>query len=280
LTTNGVLLTQKYSEELIKRGLDIITVSIAGATQRTHGHIRRGSHLEQIVKNIHTLSTLKAHMGSRTPKILLSFLMTKSNVNELPEAVRLSKDLGIDEMVATNLDYTPTQAQDDLKVFSCQAADIELKKLIEVAEKTAETIKISLHTYSLEMEDLVLCEMNPLRIVFFSHDGGVSPCVYLNIPKHGEIPRIFCGKHCLVKQVCFGNVQKQDLLEIWSSSAYKSFRSIYQNRLNIMQKFYGEAVFGMGRAYELDAAENALKKEMKQYPLPQACRLCYKAYNI
>jgi len=280
LTTNGVLLTQKYSEEIIKDGLDSITISIAGATQRTHGRIRRGSHLGKIIENIHTVSNLKEQTGSKTPKLILSFLMTKSNIKELPEVVHLAKGLGIHDIVAANLDYTQTKAQDDLKVFSCNRADSEFKKYIEVADKLAETMKISFHSYPLETEEVAVCEMDPLRIVFFSHDGGISPCVYLNLPKDGEIPRIFCGKHYSVKQMCFGNIKGQDFMEVWNSTAYRRFRSLYQNRLYIMQRFYSDAVFGMSSPYALDEAENALKRQMKEHPLPQGCHVCYKAYNI
>ncbi len=46
----------------------------------------------------------------------------------------------------------------------------------------------------LKAEEVPMCEANPLRNVFSSVDGAVAPCVYLRIPKKGNISRIFMDK--------------------------------------------------------------------------------------
>ena len=89
LTTNGVLLTQNISEEFIKKGMNTVAISIAGARRETHEAIRCGSHFEQIIDNIKTLAHVKLKMRSKTPQIVLSFLMTKTNIKELPEACHI-----------------------------------------------------------------------------------------------------------------------------------------------------------------------------------------------
>ena len=280
LTTNGVLLTQNMSEELIKKGLDTVAVSIAGAMRETHESIRCGSHFEQIIDNIRTLSNLKLKMRSKTPKLVLSFLMTKTNIKELPEAVSLAKDLGINEFVATNLDYTPTQAQDDLKLFSCNSADLSAKNHIDAAQIRAQEIKLPFRVYPIEMEEVVMCEMNPLQIVFISFDGCVSPCVYLNMTKRGLIPRIFCGKQYEIERQCFGNIGEYDFMEIWASNAYKNFRKAYHNRLNIIRKAYSDIGFEMGHIDKIRDIEKATELSLGKNQIPEVCRTCYKAYNI
>ncbi|MBE0425887.1 MAG: radical SAM protein [Nitrospirae bacterium] len=280
LTTNGVLLTPNISEKLVRQGMDIIAISISGATKETHEGIRHGSHFEQFLDNIKTLSNLKAKMGSKTPKLILSFLMTKTNIKELPEAVSLAKDSGINEFVATNLDYVATQAQDDLKVFSCNKADFDFKNYIETARKRADKLKISFRVYPLELEEVVMCEMNPLQIVFISFDGCVSPCVYLNMTKRGSLPRIFCGQQYELQRSFFGNIAKKDLMEIWESNAYKNFRKAYHNRLNLIRKAYSDIEFGMGAFNKIKDIEKSMESTLSENPLPEVCRTCYKAYNI
>jgi MoaA/NifB/PqqE/SkfB family radical SAM enzyme len=280
LTTNGVLLTPNISEKLVRQGMDIIAISISGATKETHEGIRHGSHFEQFLHNIKTLSNLKAKMGSKTPKLILSFLMTKTNIKELPEAVSLAKDSGINEFVATNLDYVATQAQDDLKVFSCNKADFDFKNYIETARKRADKLKISFRVYPLELEEVVMCEMNPLQIVFISFDGCVSPCVYLNMTKRGSLPRIFCGQQYELQRSFFGNIAKKDLMEIWESNAYKNFRKAYHNRLNLIRKAYSDIEFGMGAFNKIKDIEKSMESTLSENPLPEVCRTCYKAYNI
>jgi len=280
LTTNGGLLSPDRSETLIKEDLDIIAVSLAGASKGTHEAIRRGSHFDTLLANLKTLSGLKAKLRSKTPKLVFSFLMTKTNIEELADAVSLARELGVNELVANNLDYSPTEVQDDLKVFSCHSTDSRLKRVVERAERKAREIKLPFRRYPLEGEEVIMCELNPLQIVFFSHDGCVSPCVYLNLPKSGSIPRIFCGSYHEIPRVCFGSVAGKDFMEIWNSPEYTEFRKVYQNRLDVFEKTYGHMGPLITDWHELERAERMLKSGLSQNPLPEGCLTCYKAYGI
>jgi MoaA/NifB/PqqE/SkfB family radical SAM enzyme len=280
LTTNGVLLSHDMSEELIRRGVDTVAISIAGATSKTHENIRRGSHFEELIDNIRILANLKFKMRSKTPLLVLSFLMTKTNIKELAEAVRLAKDIGINEFVATNLDYVPTKAQDDMKIFSCNKADINFKNHIHMAKKRAHKLKMPFRDYQLELEEVIVCEMNPLHIVSISFDGCISPCIYLNIPSRGLISRIFCGNHHEIERQCFGNLEGSDFMDIWTGAEYEHFRKAYQNRLNILKKVYSHIGFEMGTFHNLSDIEKSMESELLENPLPEICRSCYKAYHI
>jgi len=280
LTTNGILLTQNISERLIREGVDIIAISISGAFKETHEHIRLGSHFETFIKNIRTLSDLKEMMGSKTPRLVLSFLMTKTNIAELSEAVNLAKYTGINELVAINLDYTPAPIQDDLKAFLCDGAPQNFYGFIEQAKKRAADLQLPFRVYPLEMEEVVMCELNPLQIIFISHDGCVSPCVYLNMTKRGLIPRIFSGSHYEVQRLCFGSIPKNDFMKIWDSNDYKNFRGIYINRLYLLRKIYSDFEYGIKTVGKIKGVERLLKNVMANHPVPHVCRTCYKAYNI
>jgi MoaA/NifB/PqqE/SkfB family radical SAM enzyme len=268
LTTNGMLLTREVSERLITEGVDAIALSVAGTSKETHETIRRGSNFEQIVNNIRVLSAMKLEKRSEIPKLVLSFLMTKANIEELPVAVSLAKDMDIDELVAVNLDYTPTKTQDDLKTFSCDRVEIRFRKLIRTAEKRAKNIGLSFRSYPLETEEVIMCELNPLQIVFISYDGCVSPCVYLNMTKRGSIPRIFCGSHYEIGRLCFGSVAENDFMEVWNSDDYKRLRMAFSNRMKLLEK--GRPIFDI-KPVDFDLAGN---------PLPNVCKTCYKAYGI
>ena len=230
LTTNGALLTSAVSQELVREGVDIVAVSIAGAVGETHERIRVGSCFGKLISNIGTLSALRKAAGARTPRIVLSFLMTGTNMEELPDAVGLAADSGADEMVATNLDFTPIRAQDELKVFSCDTAEDKFRELIERARRMAIKAKITFRSYPLEMDEVLVCELNPLRIAFISYDGCVSPCVYLNMTKKKPISRIFCGSSSEVERLCFGNIREKDFMDVWEGMEYGRFRLAYAKR--------------------------------------------------
>lgn len=280
LTTNGILLTPDISERLIEKGVDTIAVSISGASKETHENIRRGSHFEQIINNIKVFSNLKVKMGTQNPKLVFSFLMTKTNIEELPKALDLAKDIGINEMVATNLDYTPTQVQDDMRVFSCNGADSNIKNSIKIAMEKANKIKLPFRVYPLKTKEVIMCKLNPLQIVFFSHDGCVSPCVYLNMRKRGSIPRIFFGSYYEVQRLCFGSISKNDFMKIRDNDDYKNFRGIYINRLYLFRKIYSDFEYGIKTIGKIKEVGRVFKNVMANHPVPHACRTCYKAYNI
>lgn len=277
LTTNGVLLLPRVSERLLREGVDTVALSIAGASKATHESIRCGSNYEQLIGNIKALSGLKAQLRSKTPKLVLSFLMTKSNIEELPEVVRLAKEIGIDDLVATNLDYAPTQVQDELKAFSCGRADPGFMKIIDEAKKRAMKSRLPLRVYPLEAEEVVMCELNPLQMVFFTCDGSVSPCVYLNLTKKGPIPRIYCGSRCDIERLSFGNIEETDFPDIWESTGYKRFRTAYRKRMEVLEKSNMAMVFNME---ELARTEKEIKSGLSANPIPDACKTCYKAYGF
>jgi len=67
---------------------------------------------------------------------------------------------------------------------------------------------------------------------------------------------------------------------IWESNNYKNFRQAYNNRLNIVKKIYSDIGLEMGAVNKIRDAEKAVEKALSKNAVPEACRTCYKAYNI
>nr|HID58379.1 hypothetical protein [Desulfobacterales bacterium] len=78
-------------------------------------------------------------------------------------------------------------------------------------------------TYPLTLNEEVIRELNPLSIRIIPRDPKVCRCVCLNLPIDGMIPRVFCNSEIEVPQLWFGNINSQDLIEIWNSEEYKTF---------------------------------------------------------
>jgi MoaA/NifB/PqqE/SkfB family radical SAM enzyme len=205
--------------------------------------------------------------------------MTKTNIRELPDAVVLAKDIGGNEFLAANLDYTPTQALDDLKVFSPDKEDPQAGMHIDAARSRAREIRLPFRSYPLRMEEVAMCEMDTLRIVFISFDGCVSPCVYLNLPKRGSIPRIFCGVPDSVQRACFGSVAENDFMEIWNSEAYRDFRGFFARRMAVRRETF-DFIDAFPSKDAMTAMFEKQESNLRENPLPAVCRTCYKAYGI
>ncbi len=277
-TTNGALMSREYAKKIAELGVDIIGISIAGSTKAAHESVRIASNFEKLCENIATLSEVKKELSSRRPKIVLSYLRTKTNIAELPKAVELAHELGADEVVATNLDYTATQQHDALKIFSCEEESEEHAAITREAAERAKEIGIPFRAYPLKTEEVLMCELNPLKFVFFSHRGEVSPCVYLT-PSLGErIPRIFCGRSCEVQSANFGNVNEEGLFAIWNKKEYAEFRRKYQERIALGTGF--DISIDFDSVEKLRESARLAEEKLKAAALPEACRSCYKAYGI
>lgn len=265
-TTNGTRLTRANGARLLDLGLDLMAVSIAGACAATHEAIRVGSDFPKLVENLRGFLSLRRERGSAAPKVEVFFLMTRSNLAELPRAVELAAELGADELVATNLDYVMTGRLDELRAYSNSPPAQAYRETLEAARAAARAGGIEFRPYRLEFREMAVCDLNPLKILFVSADGSVSPCVYTSLIGQSEIPRVFEGRPLETPVVRFGNVNEQPLIEIWQSAAYRDFRAQFARR-----------VAGAGLAMLGTAAGAASDEEL---PAPEACRTCPKLYGV
>ena len=267
LTTNGMRLDLDTGRRLLSQDLDLIAISIAGASRHTHERIRVGSDFPLILENISRLLNLRAAQGKKGPKVELSYLMTRTNFTELPQAVELAASLGADELYANNLDYPITDEHDRLRLFDCPELREEAGRCVEEARKRARRAGIAFRAYPLVLEEVSVCEANPTKILFVSCEGWVSPCTYVTLPGQAQIPRRFLGRQANVPAVRFGNVQGKDLEEILNGQTYRAFRQQFFRRET-------EAVAGA-----LIAVTDA-SYEANLPPPPSPCLTCYKLYGV
>lgn len=266
-TTNGTRLTPRTGERLLELGLDLLAVSIAGATAATHEAIRVGSDFARLNENLRRFLLLRAERRSAAPKVEVFFLMTSTNLAELPQAVELAAGLHADELVATNLDYVITPGLDELRAYSSDPPAQALRKAMEDARTAAARAGLAFRPYPLESKEMAVCDLNPLKILFVSADGRVSPCVYTSLAGQPEIPRFFDGRSLSVLAVHFGNAGERPLMEIWERPEYRAFRQQFVNRL-------------VGaKTMALSALRGTVAAEVET-PAPEPCRTCPKLYGL
>ena len=259
-TTNGTRLTRDTGARLLDAGLDLLAVSIAGASAATHEAIRAGSDFAKLLENLRGF--LRQRRGAK-PKVEIFYLMTRTNLAELPRAVELAAELGADELVATNLDYVMTPELDALRAYGEGLP----ARVLEEARAAARRTRIAFRPYPLEFREMAVCDLNPLKILYIAADGGVSPCVYTSLAGQSDMPRVFDGRALSVPVVSFGNLNAQTLTQIWESAAYGEFRAAFAARVRGASRMVLGALAG-GAAPE------------EEVQAPQACRSCPKLYGV
>jgi radical SAM protein with 4Fe4S-binding SPASM domain len=98
-STNGHYFSPQVAEQTVLSGLDRVIVSIDGAEQESYEKYRIGGNLEKVKQGLRHLKEAKLRHKSRTPFVMLQFIVFKHNQNEVAAIKKMGADLGVDEVV-------------------------------------------------------------------------------------------------------------------------------------------------------------------------------------
>jgi len=267
-STNATHLRREVAKELVALGLDWIAYSVDGASAATYEAIRRGASFRALLENLQAMQAAKEAQGSAKPKTLFFFVMMRANIHELPALVELAHDLGIAQVVAKNLDVILKGEDDRERLFSYEASSQPeaAYPAIHQAQEKARRLGLPLGIYALAPREAAVYEQNPLDNVFFSWEGFVSPCITLAYAER----RVFGGEWHDVARQRFGDINREELGDIWEKQAYGGFRQAFQRRA---QAWLWGALGSLPE--ELHSAEG-----LALPPAPEGCRTCHYLYGV
>jgi len=238
LITNGTLLKEKMSRELVQAGLSVLWISLDGATPEKYAEIRAISALPEVIDNISKfrIARRSAPKGHK-PDIGVSFVVMRSNVAELPDLLKLGFKLGVSRYMVTNvLPYTQEMCNETLfnlalTVHSCTShtpwsplLDLPRMDLTEITRdplyRTNRTVQNVFGSGDNQAKQIDRCPFVECGSTSISWDGGVSPCLPL---MHNH--RTFLNRtERSIQPYVVGNLEFSSLYGLWTSSEYTSFR--------------------------------------------------------
>ena len=249
-TTNGMLLTEDTIRTLVDLQLDIIGISLAGTTAKTHNRIRKGTDLNKIIANLERLYVIKAEKKTEFPAVHLAYLMLKSNFHEIKEILTLGKRVGAKEIIASNLTLIVDPKLSSEAVFNDTVRmDYYRNTLDKIRQKAAcENIILDYHGPGLDNTS-DRCRENVHRACVINVEGEVVPCVFANpiLPSY----YIFKGQSLPLQGMSFGNIKNENLTRIWNKKEYAGFRALFD-------------------------PETMRKGGQIRSEMPQCCKRCYK----
>jgi len=264
--TSGMGLNETYISELLQAEVDFIGFSLSGATPQTHDSIRVNSHLPKLLDHIRRFQEIKAQNKTSLPGLHIVYLLLKGNIAELPILIRLAKDLGIGEIILTHMALISNAWQEEQRIFAREETE-EYENILAEAEKMARDLKITLRRPLLAPRDAAVCSENPLRNLYISVNGNVSPCVYLRPPVPSPFLRIFHGTESRQEKIGFGNLFQRPFQGIWENPQYQEFRACFSRRKEKMREMTGVL---------LDPDKRKGLESFSLPPSPLPCRACYK----
>lgn len=98
IATNATLLGRFDPREIVESRLDVIFISIDGATKQTHEMYRVGSSFEEITQSVKKLCEYKRKLAAKNPIIVQQSLLFKESVKEISQIEQLAQELGVDEL--------------------------------------------------------------------------------------------------------------------------------------------------------------------------------------
>lgn len=86
---------------LVGSGLNFLFLSLDGATQPTYSKFRRGGDLDLCLDNLRRLLEERRRQGTGLPFVLWRYLTFEHNLDEVETAMRLARELGVDQFSVT-----------------------------------------------------------------------------------------------------------------------------------------------------------------------------------
>jgi len=214
LTTNGMLLDSELSKSLMPI-LSELKISFDSPEKSTFERLRPGSNFETILENVkqavlakHQYLKNKPQNTSGLPRITLQATLMRENIEQLPDLVRLARNLGVDRLKAyLFIAYRQSEIGKSLW-FHQDLTDRSLAISTELANKLGLQVTFP-RPFSVKHEELSSDSKASCHFLWqeawINQDGNVIPCCNLGAP-------------------VLGNVFHQDFLQIWNNAKYMKLR--------------------------------------------------------
>ena len=103
--SNGILLDERWQNELMEAGLDELRISLDASNARGYKAMRDSDRFDQIVTNLRTFVKRMRRQQYSHPTLSLWYLGTRENIAALPDFVRLAADIGVPQVHLQRLVY-------------------------------------------------------------------------------------------------------------------------------------------------------------------------------
>ncbi len=241
LITNGTMLTPTMSQRLIEAKLDVLWVSIDGATPESYADVRLGAALPEVLSNVSNFRDARTEAQLLTPEIGFAFVAMRRNIADLASVLRLGYKRDVTHFLITNvLPYTSelrdealyTHAimdifyQPPLKLPHVKLPKIDVNEIMN--ERLCRSLRQNCQTVSIggailgEASDR--CPFIESGSTAINWEGNLSPCLpllhthsyYLDERKRSS------------RRYVVGNILKKSLKELWDEPQYLVFRNRVQ----------------------------------------------------
>ncbi len=203
--TNGTRL-HELKEDIFRYKVDLLTMSLDGATAEMNNKIRAGADFDQITAHLKAIADEKHNRGLQYPYTSIVMTLMQSNYRQFPQYVQLAHDLGLEECKGVYLTVFENQLMDEC-MYGLRN---EVEDIFEEAVSLGDRLGVNVKIPYLQGDDIAGekehkdCYVG-WRDFFLGSDGYVRSCMSTS-------KKLF-------------RIDKYDTFEeMWNSVEYQNFR--------------------------------------------------------
>jgi tungsten cofactor oxidoreducase radical SAM maturase len=217
ITTNGTLMNDTLLQ-LVTNNVKKLVISIDGVGDTFYAI--RHFPLEDVLKSLDQVNTLKEKLKSTTPVIVFQMVLSAQNYTQIEAVIDIAHRYKADEVILSNL--IPS-AIEDVELTMVKMYEKEpLATRLKLANKHALSKRITLHLPEIRMKTERHCRFIEDETMMITVDGCIVPCYRF---AHDGAEVVF-GRLKEIKTHSFGHIANQKLEEIWKSEEYVNYRQM------------------------------------------------------
>jgi MoaA/NifB/PqqE/SkfB family radical SAM enzyme len=207
--TNGTLIDEFVSKQLIEIKVDKIRISIDSPFEEIYGKIKQGGNLNKVKNNITLLNEYKKQFNSNFPSIAFNTVVFKKTLPGINRLIDLAHELMVSEIsLIPMVDFSRGMAIKDEQIDFYEG---EFQQRFNQWKTMAQGLSIDLNLgISMESRETKFCKKG----FYIDVEGYIHPC-------------------CNISQLAFGNIFKHKIEHI--AAGYLKFRQ-WLDKANVLCK--------------------------------------------
>lgn len=206
INTNGTILTENKSHELIDAGLSNLSISINSFDEKVFSETRSGASIKKITENVKKFIEIKKSKGKEKPIVSFRAILMRETEPHMEDLIFKSDELGIDVLYIQL--FMSVIADKNLVKSSLTPSEID--EFSEKIEKWKKQIKMEIITESFgkSSNNLGQCKL-PWFSPNVTAEGFITPCCTISNPSILNM----------------GSVFETPFEQIWNSDKFVQFRA-------------------------------------------------------
>ncbi len=236
--SNAMLLKEELMRKIIRE--DLIShhnFSVDGINASTVEAIRLNAKLDTILENITMVARIREEEGRKNQKMGIRYALMRSNIDELPDAVKYWGEIGADELICNYVSLCNNIDHKESLYFHQELTEQIFSKARKAASYYPNfclQLPPDIHSEKPKEDSPVNCNA-PWKFVYIDVNGQIMPCYKsLGLMKMGNL---------------YDGEDNRPFLKIWNSIPYKELRRSAND--DSLDKYFPycsvcESRFGMG----------------------------------